>query len=96
MANAEFQIELEKMYKEFPLIAMSKKKTANELFYVLRMDKANDYNISVIEDGAYSFIPSVKECFIPTRTLVKHVKEVKYDGHVDGCDEICLTVVLGK
>lgn len=94
MTNVEFQSKLSAMYKEHPIIAINKNKTMNELVYVLRMDKENDYNISTIEDGHWSCIPSVKECYIPVRTLAKHVKSVEYDEATMGCKEICLNVVL--
>ena len=95
MTNKEFQERLAKLYAEHPMIARSKKKTVNELIYVLRQDKEYDYNISGHEDGAWTCIPSVKECFIPVRTLAKHVKEVFCDDEDDfECPEICLTMVL--
>lgn len=96
MNNEQFQVELQKMYEKYPTIAKSEKKTVNELFYVLRMDEANDYNISIVEDGFWSCVPSVKECFIPVRTLAKHVKSVELDEEDYGCDEICITVVVEK
>jgi len=94
MTNIEFQERLAELYKENPMIAASKCKTVNELFYVLRQDKENDYNISMVEDGVWTCVPSVKECFIPVRTLAKHVKEIKCDEDDYGCEEICLTLVL--
>ena len=93
MTNKEFQKRLQAMYKEYPMIARSEKKTVNELVYVLRMDKENDYNISLVEDGVWTCVPSVKECFIPVKTLAKHVKSIEYDEEDYGCKEICLTVV---
>ena len=93
MTNAEFQIHLAELYKEHPMIARSKQKTMSELVYILRMDKEHDYNISGVEDGTWTCIPSVKECFIPVRTLAKHVKEITCDDD-DGCEEICLSVVF--
>ena len=93
MTKQEFEVKLQEMYKEHPMIARSKKKTVNELFYMLRMDKENDYNINLIEDGIYSCVPSVKECFISVRTLAKHVKSIEFDETAYGCEEICLTVV---
>ena len=93
MTNAEFQVKLQALYNEHPMIARSEKKTVNELLYVLRMDKENDYNISVDEGGFWSCIPSVKECFVPVKTLAKHVKSVEFDEEDYGCEEICITVV---
>lgn len=95
MTNVEFQARLDALYKENPMIARSKRKTINELVYVLRQDKEYDYNIGMQEkDGGWSFIPSVKECFISVRTLAKHVKSVVCDEDDLGCEEILLTVVL--
>ena len=96
MTNVEFQVKLQELYNEHPMIAKSEKKTVNELLYVLRMDKENDYNISVDEGGFWSCIPSVKECFVPVKTLAKHVKSVEFDEEDYGCDEICITVVTEK
>ena len=96
MTNKEFQAKLQAMYNEHPVIARSEKKTVNELFYVLRMDKENDYNVSINEGGFISCIPSVKECFIPVRTLAKHVKKVECDEEDYGCKEICINVITEK
>lgn len=96
MTNKEFQTKLQDMYKEHPMIARSKKKTVNELFYVFRMDKENDYNINIIDRGFVSCVPSVKQCFIDVKTLAKHVKSVECEEEDYGCKEICLTVVTEK
>lgn len=96
MTNTEFQERLQRLYSENPMIARSKSKTVNELVYVLRQDKEYDYNISADEGDHWSCIPSVRECFIPVRTLAKHVKSIVCDDEEEnlGCHEICLTVVL--
>ena len=98
MTDVEFQEKLKRMYAENPLIARSKKKTVNEILYLLRMDKENDYNVSVAEDGAWSCIPSVKECFVPVKTLARHVKSIECDDEDVNlcCPEICLTIVTEK
>ena len=96
MTNKEFQTKLQALYKEHPMIARSEKKTVNELFYVLRMDKENDYNINIISNGFVSCVPSVKMCFVDVKTFAKHVKEVKCEEEDYGCEEICLTVVTEK
>jgi hypothetical protein len=96
MTNKEFQTKLQEMYNEHPMIAKSEKKTVNELFYVLRMDKENDYNINIIDRGFVSCVPSVKLCFVDAKTLAKHVKEVVCEEEDYGCDEICLTIVTEK
>lgn len=98
MTNVEFQEKLRQMYAENPMIARSKKKTVNEILYLLRMDKENDYNISMVEDGVWSCIPSVKETFVPVKTLARHVKSIECDDAEDnpGCPEVCLTIVTEK
>lgn len=98
MTNVEFQDRLAKMYADNPFIARSKKKTVNEIFYLLRMDKENDYNISMVEDGVWTCVPSVKECFVPVKSLARHVKSIVCDDEEEnpGCPEICLTIVTEK
>lgn len=96
MTNKEFQNKLQAMYKQHFPITVDEKKTINELFYTLRMDKENDYNINVVDRGFVSCIPSVKECFIPVKLLAKHVKKVECEEEDYGCKEICLTVVTEK
>lgn len=96
MTNKEFQVKLQELYNEHPMIAKSEKKTVNELFYVLRMDKENDYNINIVDGGFVSCVPSAKECFIDVKTLAKHVKSVECEEEDYGCKEICLTVVTEK
>ena len=97
MNNAEFQQRLEEMCKKFSFITNKPNKTVNELLYVLRMDEENDYNISLFSKALnqWTCIPSVKECFVPVKTLAKHVKEVRVDEDDDfQCKEICLTVIV--
>jgi len=96
MTNSEFQKKLLAMYNEHPMIAKSEKKTVNELFYVLRMDKENDYNINVVDSGFVSSIVSVKQCFIPVKLLAKYVKKIVCDEEDYGCEEVCLTLVTEK
>ena len=101
MTNAEFQQKLEAMYAEHTMIGKSARKTFNELVWILRQDDV-DYNISIPpykEDMGWLCICSVKECFIPVKTLAMHVKEVVLDETDYGDDDfeydgICLTVYL--
>ena len=93
MTKVEWENKLEQMYKENPMIARSKRKTVNEILYLLRMDKENDYNISIDEGGMWSCIPSVKECLVPVKTLARHVKSIELDEDDYGCEEVCLTIV---
>ena len=98
MTNADFQQRLEEMYKNFPYNIMDKpSKTLNELCYALRMDKEYDYNLSIFNSilNQWLCVPSVKECFIPVKTLARHVKEVKVDEDDDfECPEVCLMIIV--
>lgn len=90
----DFEKRLEALYNEHPMIKASKNKTFNEVSYVLRMDKEFDYCISSKnEDGSWTCIPSVKECFIPTKTLAKKVKEIEFDEYMESEKMICLTII---
>ena len=95
MTNVEFQKKLESMYESHPIITKGPRKTFNELAWVLRQDDV-DYNISVHEDNTIMCIVSVKECFIPVKTLAKHVAKVELDEYDYGFNspDINLTVWL--
>ena len=80
MANAEFQAKLEAMYANHPMIARSNPKSLNELMYVLRMEGDRDYSISDNEGGC---IPSVRETFVPVRTLAKKVVAIEWEEFED-------------
>ena len=80
MTNAEFQAKLEAMYAKHPMIARSNPKSLNELMYVLRMEGDRDYAISDNEGGC---IPSVRETFVPTRTLAKKVTSIEWEEFED-------------
>ena len=94
MTNAEFQIKLQGIYAQYPIICKPERKTLNILLYVLRMDESvTDYNINIIhEDGRLVCIPSVKECFVSISELAMHVKSVECDEYDYGFDGLCLTV----
>lgn len=80
MTNTEFQAKLEAMYAKHPMIARSNPKSLNELMYVLRMEGDRDYSISDNEGGC---IPSVRETFVPTRTLARKVVAIEYEEFED-------------
>ena len=80
MTNAEFQAKLDAMYAKHPMIARSNPKSINELMYVLRMEGDRDYSISDNEGGC---IPSVRETFVPTRTLARNVVFIEYEEFED-------------
>ncbi len=80
MTNAEFQKKLAAMFEKHPLINKSDPKSLNELMYVLRMESDVDYGISTT-DG--TCIPSVKETFVPTKTLARKVLSTRYEEYTD-------------
>ena len=80
MTNAEFQVKLDAMFAKHPMIARSNPKSLNELMYVLRMEGDRDYAISDNEGGC---IPSVRETFVPTRTLARKVVSIEYEEFED-------------
>lgn len=79
MTNTEFQKKLEEMYKEFPLIAMSKKKTINELIFILRHDnEVADYMLNINSESQGFYFGFAKETFFSVRTLALKINSLKY------------------
>lgn len=81
MTNAEFQVQLEEMYQQFPIIGNRKQKTFNELVYVLRMS-GEDYQLNTFDKSepcTWGCIPGVQETFIPVKDLAKKVVSVEFD-----------------
>ena len=73
------------LFDQHPLIARHTPHTLNELVYVLRRDDV-DYDISFRNPqkkgkaaGAWTCIPSVRECFIPVKDLAYHIQSIQYD-----------------
>lgn len=99
MTNTEFQHKLAELYESHLVTKTNTRKTFNELVWVLRQDNV-DYNISIppyMENMGWLCISSVKECFIPVKTLAKYVKEVVLDECKDDdfeYDGNCITVYL--
>lgn len=60
-----------------PLIAKSNPISLNELCYVLRQS-GKDFSIGWPTDNGYGVVPSVKNCFIPSRDLLRKVKLVDF------------------
>ena len=83
------------MYAEYLTPTKRKKRTFNELCYVLRMDKETDYNISIPphkgNDG-WCCIPSVKDFFVPLSILEQSVKAVHLEEDDPDFKGLCLTV----
>lgn len=94
MTNAEFQKHLKEILDSHDIIGKGNSMTVNELLYLLRMDKdVSDYNVNLVtEDGSVSCIFSVKQCFVPVKSLALHVKKVECDEFDWGVDETCLIV----
>lgn len=94
MTNAEFQKHFKKLLDTHDIIGKGNSMTVNELLYLLRMDKdVSDYNVNLVtEDGSISCIFSVKQCFVPVKSLVLHVKKVECDEFDYGIEDVCLIV----
>lgn len=81
MTNAEFQVKLEEMYAEHPMITSRKQKTLNELVYTLRMSGEN-YQLNTVDKskpGTFWCIPGVQDTFIPVKSLAQKVVSVEFD-----------------
>ena len=92
MTNAEFQKKLEEMYKEYPLIARSKKKTINELIFVLRHDdEVPDYCLNINSKSQGFSFGLLKESFFPVRDLALKVNSLEYSECEDS-EYPCLVV----
>lgn len=80
MTNAEFQVKLDKMYKDFPIIALSKQKTINELVFILRNDNdVPDYCLNIDSESEGFSFGMLKECFFPVRQLALKIKSLEYE-----------------
>ena len=88
MTNAEFQNKLNSLMEQNPMINRSKRKTLNEVLWVLRQDKEQDYclNFEVHNkngDREFGFAPSLHETFINVKTLAKHVVSIECEDYED-------------
>ena len=80
MTKIQFNKLLSNAYDKHPMLKASKVKSLNELIYVLRMEFEDDFCINTAQaDGAFGCIPSIRETFIPTRTLALKIKSIEYD-----------------
>ena len=95
MTKKQFDELLSKAFDKHPMLKMSKAKTLNELIYVLRMEFEDDFCINTAEaDGVFGCIPSIKETFIPTRTLALKIKSIEYDEETfEDCGQHLLMIV---
>ena len=82
MTNAEFQVKLDKMDAEFPIIAKSKQKTINELVFILRQDnEVKDYCLNIDSESEGFSFGMLKECFHPVRHLALKIKSLEYEEY---------------
>ena len=83
MTNAEFQVKLDKMFKEHLPFA-GKVKTINELIFVLRYDdEFEDYNVNISSKSQGFSFGFVKDCFYPTRQLALKIQSIEYEEDED-------------
>jgi hypothetical protein len=93
MTNAEFQEKLDKMYEEFPIIAMSKQKTINELVFILRQDNdVPDYCLNINSDSQGFIFGMLKESFFPVRHLALKIESLEYEE----CEDSEYPVLVAK
>lgn len=79
MTAKEFNVKLDKMFKENLPIA-GKTKTINELIYVLRYDnEVKDYNVNINSASQGFSFGLLKDTFYPTRTLALKIKSIEYE-----------------
>lgn len=85
MTNAEFQVKLAKLFKEH-LPGTGKKRTLNELLFVLRHDnEVEDYNLNLDSESAGFSFGFAKESFFPTRHLALKIDSIEYEE--DDCED---------
>ena len=79
MTNNEFHDWLAAEFSKYPLLNKSNPKSVNELCYVLRMS-GKDFTLNEIdENGGFSFVPTVRDAFIPTRCLARNIVKLEYE-----------------
>ncbi len=87
MTNNEFKQWIADQMDEHPILRHDPPYTINELVWVLRQD-VFDYALSWSNKGkgtGWSCVPSVKECFIPAKDLVRKMEIVEYtEDEYDG------------
>ena len=97
MTNEEFQEKFNQLLDKNPMIKLSKSKTLNEVLWVLRQDKEQDYCLNFEEqdndDCRFSFAPSLHETFINVKTLAKHVISITCEDDEDA-EYPALVIVL--
>ena len=85
MTNAEFMNKLNKLF-ELHLPFPSKKRTVNELLFVLRHDnEVEDYNFNINSKSLGFSFGLAKESFFPTRYLALEIESIEYEE--DDCED---------
>ena len=90
MINGEFLAKLNKRFNEI-LPSTAKKRTINELIFVLRNDGVKDYNLNINSKSKGFSFGLLKEGFFPTRLLALKIESIIYE-EVDGSPYPLLTV----
>lgn len=68
----EFKVWFSNEISQYPLIAKSNPISLNELCYVLRQS-GRDFSVGWPTDTGYGTVPSVQNCFIPSRDLKRKI-----------------------
>lgn len=82
MTNAEFIEKLNKKFNEI-LPSTAKKRTINELIFVLRNDEVEDYNLNINSKSQGFSFGMLKESFFPTRMLALKIDSIEYEKDED-------------
>jgi hypothetical protein len=78
MTNGEFLAKLNKRFNEI-LPSTAKKRTINELIFVLRNDGVEDYNLNINSKSKGFSFGLLKESFFPTRMLALKITSIIYE-----------------
>ena len=94
MNKRNFLIWLDNEFKKYPMLAASPIKSMNELCYVLR-NSGFDFSINWSVPNGFASIPSVQECFIPSRDLMHKIKIEDYE-ELEGVGCITVKIIYAK
>lgn len=88
----EFKAWFSNEISQYPLIAKSNSLSLNELCYVLRQS-GRDFSVGWLTDTGYGTVPSVRNCFIPSRDLKRKI--MLTDFYPVEPDDCCDDTFLG-
>lgn len=88
----EFKAWFNNEIGQYPLIAKSNPLSLNELCYVLRQS-GRDFSVGWPTDTGYGTVPSIQNCFIPSRDLKRKV--MLTDFYPVEPDDCCDDTFLG-